>query len=150
MKLPHLFTSEKEAHFVLVLLCCVNTLLIIVLFFFVFPSSKNLLPKIIPVSADTPIVDFNLISPRANSTASGSVPLVTTLTNGPKITSAELKVDGQKVQALTSQQTDKLTIFWDSTKHKDGVYTLDIKVGLDNKSSSYLSTKLNVQNNVSR
>ncbi len=150
MKLPHLFTNEKEAHFVLALLCVANSLLIIILFFFIFPSSKTLLPKIVPVSAQTPIVDFNLISPRANSTVSGSVPLVTTLTNGPKIVSADLKVDGQKVQALTSQKTEKLTIFWDSTKHQDGAHTLDIKVGQDNLGSSYISTKLNVQNNVSR
>ena len=152
MKLPHFVTDDHTAHFVILLLTVANSLLIILIFVLFVPATqKNLrLPKITPVSAQTPLVGFNLVSPQPNATIFGTVPLVTTLTNGPKITSAQLFVDNQKVQAVTSQKTQKLTLFWDTTKQADGNHTITIKVGQDNDRSSTYTTTLTVQNNVSR
>ncbi len=150
MKLPHLLKDEHSAHFILFLLAAVNLLLIVLLFFILYPQTKALLPKIIPISSQIPTVNFNLVYPQPNSTVSGTVPLITTLANGPKITSAQLTVDGQKVQAITSQKTEKLTIFWDTTQVADGSHAIIIKVGQDNNRTSTLTTALNVQNNVER
>lgn len=150
MSLLPIFKNDHDAHLVILLLTTVNTLLIVIIFFLLLPQTKSLLPKVIPISAQTPTVDFNLVSPLANSTVSGTVALVTTLTNGPKITSAQLLVDDQKVQAVTSQRTEKLTLFWNTTKHPDGTHNLEIKVGQDNRRTSILTTTLNIKNNVSR
>lgn len=150
MKLPHLITDEKSAHLLLLLLSTVNLLLIVIFFFLLVPGARKLLPQIVPISAKTPVVTFSLISPQPQSTVSGTVPLVTTLSNGPKIVRGEFYVDGQKVQAVTSQKTEKLTLFWDTTKHGDGNHNLQIKVVDDKQMSSSLSTSLNVQNNVKR
>ena len=149
MKLPHYINDEHSEHLLILALCAVNLFLLVILFFSLFPTSR-LLPKITPISTQTPIVDFNIISPRPNSTVSGKVPLVTTLTNGPKILKAELTVDGQKIQTQTTQKTSRLTIFWDSTKVSDGAHSIEIKVVQDNRKSSMVTTSLIVQNNVSR
>ena len=152
MKLPRLVSDEHTAHFVILLLTITNTFLIVALFFFLAPDVQKTLrlPKIIPLSAQTPIVDFNLISPQPNSTVAGTVPMITTLTNGPKITAAQLYVDGQRVQAVTSQKTNQLTLFWNTTKHTDGLHNVEIKVTDDQNTLSSLSTTLIVQNNAQR
>ena len=152
MKLPHFVTDDHTAHFVILLLTVTNSLLIILIFIILVPQAQKALhlPKIVPVSAQTPIVRFNLVSPQANSTVSGNVPLVTTLSNGPKIVSAQLYVDGQRIQAVTSQKTQKLTLFWDTTKHNDGTHNLEIRVTDDQNMLSSVSTSINIQNNVSR
>lgn len=150
MKLPHLFKNEHEAHFVIFLLTTLNSLLIFVVFFLLVPQLSAPLPKILPVSAQTPTVTFNLITPQSKSTVSGTVPLVTSLTNGPKIISTALLVDKIKVQTLTSRETDRLTIFWDSTKHTDGIHKIEIQVGQNNDRSSTLTTELTIANNVTR
>jgi hypothetical protein len=150
MKLPHLLTDEHSSHLILLLLATANLLLIVILFFFVLPATRQILPKIIPVSNQTPLVRFSLVSPAAESTVSGTAPLVTTMANGPKIVQAQLVIDGQKVQAVTSQKTNRLTLFWDTTKHVDGKHSVVISVADDQNKISNLSTSLNVRNDVSR
>lgn len=150
MTLANLAKDENNAHLLLLILSVVNLLLVLVIFLLVVPQSRQFLPKIIPISAQTPIIRFSLVSPAGNSTVSGNVPLVTTLTNGPRIISAQLLVDGQKAQAVTSQKTDKLTLYWDTAKHADSSHQITIEVRQDNGGNSTLTTTLNVQNNVSR
>lgn len=150
MKLPKLIADEKNAHLLLLLLATVNLLLIVILFFLLIPGARLILPEIVPVSTKTPVVRFSLISPPDGSTVSGTVPLVMTLSNGPKITSAQLFVDGQKVQTVASLKTEKITLFWDTIKYADGHHNLHISV-IDNLNMlSSLSTTFNIQNNVAR
>lgn len=150
MNLSKLIADEKNAHLLLLLLATINLLLIVILFFLLIPSAKQILPKISPISDKTPIVRLNLISPQGGSTVSDTVPLVTTLSNGPKIVKAELYVDGQKVQTVTSLKTEKITLFWNTTKHPDGYHDVLISVIDNQEMLSSLSTSFNVRNNVSR
>ena len=149
MNLPHILKDEHDAHFVILLLTVVNSLLIILVFFLLIPSSKRL-QTIFPISAQTPIVDFNIVSPKPNSTVAGTIPLVTTLTNGPKIVVAQLFVDSQKVQEVTSQETDKLTLYWDTTKFSDGKHRVEIRVQHAKEGDSQVTTNLIVQNIATR
>ncbi|MDP3998618.1 MAG: Ig-like domain-containing protein [bacterium] len=152
MKLPHFVTDDDTAHFLLLLLGTVNLLLIVVIFLLLPPETKKflLLPKVTPISAKTPIVRISLISPVENSTVSGTVPLVTTLSNGPKIIKAELFVDEGKIQSVSSQKTEKLSFFWDTTKNTDGRHVVKITVTDDQNMLSSLVTSFTVKNNVSR
>jgi len=148
-KLPHLLTDEHSSHFILLLLGTINLLLIVILFFLFIPT-RQFLPKIVRVSNQTPIVRFTLVSPQSQSSVHGTTPLVTTLANGPKIIRAQLTVDNQIIQAVTSQKTNRLTLFWDTTKHSDGKHSVVITVTDDQNKISSLSTSLNIQNDVSR
>ncbi len=150
MKLPHLLTDDKSAHLVLLLLGTTNLLLIVILFFLLVPSTRQILPRLLPVTEKTPVVRFSLVSPKPNSTISGTTALITTLSNGPKIVKAELKIDSQKVQTVFTQKTEKLTLFWDTTKQADGSHQAQITIIDDKNLLSNLSATYTVKNNVSR
>lgn len=155
MDLPDFLEDEKTTHLLILLATVANSLLIVLLFFgfigVLTPiKTKEILPTIRPVSAQTPTVRFSLISPQANTIVSGIVPLVTTLTNGPQIKSAELYVNSQVAQSVTSKETQQLTLFWDTTKSPDGPTDLIIKVTDDRNTVSYFNTALLVKNNIAR
>ena len=150
MKLPPLFADEKSTHLILLLLTTVNLLLVVTIFLLLTPGPRSSLPKVISVTSATPITRFSIISPRPDSTVSGTVPILTTLATGPEITKAELSVDSQKVQSLKSRQTKMLTIYWDTRVHSDGKHTIQVAVTDNQNRLSYVSTPLVVQNNVSR
>lgn len=147
MKLPHLLKNDDTAHTILLLLGTTNLLLIVIIFFLLVPQVRIIhLPKLITLSGRIPLTRLNLISPTYASDLQGIVPLVTTLSNGPKITKADLMVDGQKIQVVTPAKTEKLTLYWDTTKHANGRHELIIHVVDDKDLISTLSTSFVVQN----
>lgn len=149
MKLPDAFArllnSDKKSHELILLLAVANLLLLIILFVFV-GQKQHFFPQIIPVGADTPTVRFSLISPAEGSSVSGTVPLVTTLSNGPQITQAKLTINGRDIQTVFSQETEKLTVFWDTTKVANGKFQI-IVTAYDTKSGiSQLYSSFTVEN----
>ena len=150
MKLPQIIADEQNQHLLLLLLSTINLLLLVTFFFLLVPTKTSILPKFLPTSERDPVVRLDLISPAGGSTVSGTVPLVVTLSNGPKIQKTTLQVNGQNVQSLTSQKTEKLTVFWDTTKHADGKNNITINILTDQNSPAVLTTTFTVNNNVSR
>lgn len=149
MKLPALIDDHN--HHLIILLATTCTLLIMILMIFPMFSRKSGLPtEITPISNDTPSVQFNIVSPVANSQVSGTVPIVTTITNGPEINGAWLFVDGKIAQSVISQNTQKLIIYWDTTQYDDGPHVIHVNISQNIKYNSSISSSFIVNNGSSR
>lgn len=143
--MSRLLKDDRKSHFLIVLLAGTNLLLLTILFLAVTPK-KSFFAEIVPISANTPVVRFSLISPQENSTISGTVPLVTTLSNGPRITQAKLTIGGKEIQTVFSQETEKLTVFWDTRKVTNGNFQVSIRAYDDQGGISQLYTGFKVEN----
>lgn len=139
------YFKSKGDNFILLSLLCSNLILLLIFILFLLPKKYGF-PKINPISADTPVVRFSLISPQEGSTVAGRVPLITTISNGPKIVKSTLEVDGKQTQSVFAQETEKLVVFWDTIQSSNGAHTITITAVDDQKSVSQLYSRFTVEN----
>ncbi|HEY5601335.1 MAG TPA: Ig-like domain-containing protein [Patescibacteria group bacterium] len=149
MHLPDVFSEDKGVHLTLLFLAFVNLLLLIVFFVLVVGPFGNF-PSLIPLSDKVPVVRLSLVSPPSNTAVSSTTPLILTLSNSPTIQKAELQIDGKVVQTVFTQQTGKLTLYWDTTRHQDGVHNLLITTTDQKGGRSTVIAKYEVKNNITR
>ena len=144
MKLPPITSKDQPGQ--ILFLSLVSATILLITLFFMAPGLRRLVLKISAVPKNTATVRLDLISPHPNIAVSQTVPLVFSLTNGPKITSATIKVDNKTVQAVKTEGAETLTLNWDTTKHANGKHTVLITVTDNQNLISELSTSFEVKN----